>query len=147
MHALAGAAWVIASICFVIAGLALATGSDEQRNFAQGAALKIVLFNLMAAILVLLTGVANFLIVGTIRDYEFSPAFWRTLGIKVLLFLAMFAVVRSALRRAMRLRDDADPSAPLNALSDRISGMVRLHAAVALMGAIALLLGLWLMGA
>ena len=146
MHALAGGAWVAACVCFVIAGLALASGSDEQRNFALGAAPKIVLFNLVAAILVLLTGAINLLFAGMVRRFHFSAEFWRTLGIKAVLFLAMFIALRLALRAAMRLRDDAQPSAPLDALSDRISGLVRLHGAIALMGAAALLMGLWLMG-
>ena len=147
IHALAGAAWVAASLCFVIAGLALASGSDEQRNFALGAAPKIVLFNLMAAILLLISGAVNLLFAGMARDFHFSSEFIRIIGIKLALFVVMFVALRSTMRAAARLRDDADPSAPLNAVPDRLTALVRTNAAIAVMGATALLLGLWLMGA
>ncbi|HTR61193.1 MAG TPA: hypothetical protein VMH37_05785, partial [Candidatus Binataceae bacterium] len=79
MHALAGAAWVAACLCFVIAGLALASGSDEQRNFALRAAPKIVGFNLMAAILLLLSGGLNLVLAGIARNFNFSGDFTRIL--------------------------------------------------------------------
>ena len=146
MHALAGAGWVAACVCFVIAGLALPSGSNEQRSFALVAAPRIVLFNLVAAILVLLSGVANLILAGMARDFHFSTEFWRTLAVKVVLFITMFVVLRWTLSAARHLRDDAEPSALLDALSDHVTGMVRWHAAIAAMGGIALLLGLWLMG-
>ena len=146
MHALAGAAWVAACLCFVIAGLALASGSDEQRNFALRAAPKIVGFNLMAAILLLLSGGLNLVLAGIARNFNFSGDFTRILAIKIALFVAMFLALLYTARSSRALPDDSRPDAPLDALDDRVAVMVRMHAAIALMGAIALLLGLWLMG-
>jgi len=146
MHALAGAAWVAACLCFVIAGLALASGSDEQRNFALRAAPKIVGFNLMAAILLLLSGGLNLVLAGIARNFNFSGDFTRILAIKIALFVAMFLALLYTARSSRALPDDSRPDAPLDALNDRVAVMVRMHAAIAFMGAIALLLGLWLMG-
>ena len=146
MHALAGAAWVAACLCFVIAGLALASGSDEQRNFALRAAPKIVGFNLMAAILLLLSGGLNLVLAGIARNFNFSGDFTRILVIKIALFVAMFLALLYTARSSRALPDDSRPDASFDALDDRVAVMVRMHAAIALMGAIALLLGLWLMG-
>ena len=146
MHALAGAAWVAACLCFVIAGLALASGSDEQRNFALRAAPKIVGFNLMAAILLLLSGGLNLVLAGIARNFNFSGDFTRILVVKIALFVAMFLALLYTARSSRALPDDSRPDAPFDALDVRVAVMVRMHAAIALMGAIALLLGLWLMG-
>ena len=146
MHALAGAAWVAACLCFVIAGLALASGSDEQRNFALRAVPKIVGFNLMVAILLLLSGGLNLVLAGIARNFNFSGDFTRILAIKIALFVAMFLALLYTARSSRALPDDSRPDAPFDALDDRVAVMVRMHAAIALMGAIALLLGLWLMG-
>ena len=55
-HAAAGAIWVGACACFVIAGLALAAGSVEQRKFTVNAAPKIDQLGLVAAAVLLVTG-------------------------------------------------------------------------------------------
>jgi hypothetical protein len=130
----------------VIAGLALGSGSDEQRNFALRAAPKIVGFNLIAAILVLLTGGVNLLLAGMDRNFRFSSEFVRIITVKIVLFVAMVLALRWTRRASALLRDDAEIPAPVNALTERVTVMVKTHAAVALMGGIALLLGLWLMG-
>jgi len=58
----------------------------------------------------------------------------------------MFLALRWTLRAAASLPGDAQPAAPSNALALRMAGMVRAQCAIAVMGAVALLLGLWLMG-
>ncbi|MGO9606681.1 MAG: hypothetical protein ACLQAT_25385 [Candidatus Binataceae bacterium] len=144
IHALAGAGWVAACVAFVIAGLALAAGSEEQRNFALRAAPKIDRFNIVAAIVLLLTGAANLLLAGLIRNFRFSSQFGLTLGAKVILFIGMSIALAWTLRTAASLRTSAD--ADDEALAGITSRMVRAHGAIAIMGGLALLLGLWLMG-
>ena len=144
IHALAGAGWVAAGVCFVIAGLAL-TG-DEQRDFALGAAPRIVGFSLAAALVLFLTGAVNLVLAGIARRFRFSKEFGGILGIKVVLFVVMVLALRWTLRAAAALRDAAQPTPPLDALADKTAGMLRAQGAIALMGAVALLLGLWLMG-
>ena len=146
IHALAGAGWVAACVCFVIAGVVLSAGGDEQRDFALGAAPRIVWFSLAAALVLLFTGAVNLGLAGISRRFRFSGEFGGILTFKVVLFLVMFLALRSTLRAVALLHDDAQPGAPSNALAQRLAGMVRAQGAIALMGAVALLLGLWLMG-
>jgi len=146
IHALAGAGWVAACVCFVIAGLVLSAGGDEQRDFALGAAPKIVAFGLAAALVLVFTGAVNLVLAGIVRSFRFSQEFGRILGLKVVLFVVMFLALRWTLRAAASLPGDAQPAAPSNALALRMAGMVRAQCAIAVMGAVALLLGLWLMG-
>ena len=146
IHALAGAGWVAACVCFVIAGLVLSEGGNEQRDFALGAGPRIVRFSLAAALVLLFTGAVNLFLAGIVRRFRFSPEFGRILGLKIVLFVVMFLVLRWTLRAGASLPDDAKSAAPPNALAHRLGGMVQAQGAIAVMGAVALLLGLWLMG-
>ena len=144
-HAAAGAIWVGACACFVIAGLALSAGSVEQRNFATNAAPKIDLLGLVAAIVLLITGFINLTTAGIARRFVFSTAFMTVLAIKIALFIIMIVVMTWSMRigaviRAVvtRGRTDAIPAA--------MTRMVRAHIAIVAMGGIALILGTWLMG-
>ena len=145
IHAAAGAIWVGACACFVIAGLALSAGSDEQKNFAANAAPKIDLLGLIAAAVLLGTGMINLITAGTVRRFVFSTAFTTVLAIKIALFIIMIVVMTWSMRvgaviRAVvaRGRVDAVPGA--------MSRMVKAHVAIVAMGGIALILGTWLMG-
>lgn len=144
-HAAAGAIWVGACACFVIAGLALSGGSVEQSNFVANAGPKIDLLGLVAAIVLLITGFINLMTAGVARRFVFSTAFMTVLAIKIALFLVMIVVMTWSMRigaviRAVvsRGRDDAVPGA--------MTRMVRAHLAIVAMGGIALILGTWLMG-
>ena len=141
-HAAAGAIWVGACACFVIAGLALTAGSDEQRNFVVSAAPKIDLLGLVAAVVLLATGFSNLMTAGIARRFAFSTAFMTVLAIKVGLFIVMIVVMTWAMRvgavvKAVvaRGRNDAVPGAT--------SRMVKAHIAIVAMSGIALLLGTW----
>ena len=144
-HAAAGAIWVGACACFVIAGLALGAGSAEQRNFAANAAPKIDMLGLVAAAVLLATGLINLAAAGISRQYAFSTMFTTVLAIKIALFIVMIVVMTWSMRigaaiRAVvaRGRTDAVPGA--------MARMVKAHAAIAAMGGLALILGTWLMG-
>jgi putative copper export protein len=145
IHAAAGAIWVGACACFVIAGLALSAGGDDQKNFAASAAPKIDLLGLIAAAVLLGTGMINLITAGTVRRFVFSTAFMTVLAIKIALFIIMIVVMTWSMRvgaviRAVvaRGRVDAVPGA--------MSRMVKAHVAIVAMGGIALILGTWLMG-
>ncbi|MGH7923484.1 MAG: hypothetical protein ACREQH_02695 [Candidatus Binatus sp.] len=144
-HVAAGALWVGACACFVIAGLALSADSVEQRNFVERAAPKIDLLGLVAAAVLLVTGLINLATAGVSRRYAFSTAFITVLAIKIALFIVMIVVMTWSMRvgaviRAVvaRGRVDAVPGA--------MSRMVRAHVAIVAMGGLALILGTWLMG-
>jgi hypothetical protein len=144
-HAAAGAIWVGACACFVIAGLALSTGSVDQRNFATNAAPKIDLLGLIAAIVLLITGFINLMTAGVARRFVFSTAFTTVLAIKIALFIIMIIVMTWSMRlgaviRAVVARERVD------AVPGAMTRMVRAHIAIVAMGGIALILGTWLMG-
>jgi hypothetical protein len=144
-HAAAGAIWIGACACFVIAGFALSTESVEQRNFATNAAPKIDVLGLVAAVVLLITGFINLMTAGVARRFAFSTAFMTVLAIKIALFIIMIMVMTWSMRigaviRAVvtRGRTDAIPGA--------MTRMVRAHIAIVAMGGIALILGTWLIG-
>ena len=146
IHAGAGAIWIGACACFVIAGLALTPGSVEQRNFAVGAAPKIDRLALIAASLLFLTGLVNLSIAGLWRGLAaFSTAFITVLAIKIGLFIAMVSVMHWTMRFGAVIKSVIERGRS-DALPTAISRMVKAHTAVVAMGAIALMLGLWLMG-
>jgi hypothetical protein len=146
IHAGAGAIWIGACACFVIAGLALTPGSVEQRNFAVGAAPKIDRLALIAASLLFLTGLLNLSIAGLWRGLAaFSTAFITILAVKVGLFIAMVSVMHWTMRIGVTIKSVIERGRS-DALPTAIRRMVKAHTAVVAMGAIALMLGLWLMG-
>ncbi len=145
IHALAGGAWVAAALCFVAAGMALAAGSDDQRNFAMRAAPAIAAFGAAAAVVVLAAGVVNFFLAGAARGFRFSSEFGLILSIKSALFVGMSIALGWTLRTAVSFRTAAEPC-DRDTVAKAMAGMVRANGAIAVMGAIALLLGLWLMG-
>jgi hypothetical protein len=144
-HAAAGAIWVGACACFAIAGLALGSGSVEQRNFVTNSAPKIDMLGLVAAAVLLATGLFNLLTAGASRRFAFSTTFMTVLAIKIALFIVMIVVMSWSMRvgavvRAVVERGRAD------AVPGATTRMVRAHAAIVAMGGIALILGTWLMG-
>ena len=128
IHATAGAFWIGAYACFVIAALALTPGTDEHRNFVVRSAPKIDRLAILAAALLLLTGLVNLAQAAISRQFAFSTAFTTVLAIKIMLYIAMLAIMRSSTKTAA------------------IDRKVKAHAAIVAMGSIALLLGLWLIG-
>ncbi|HZC46217.1 MAG TPA: hypothetical protein VE243_07060, partial [Candidatus Acidoferrum sp.] len=127
------------------AGLALGAGSVEQRNFVESAAPRIDLLGLVAAAVLLATGLINLTTAGISRGFAFSTAFMTVLAIKIALFIVMIVVMTWSMRigaviRAVvaRGRNDAVPTA--------MNRMVKAHVAIVAMGGMALILGTWLMG-
>ena len=128
IHATAGALWIGACACFVIAALALTPGTDDHQNFATRSAPKIDRLAILAAALLLLTGLINLAQAAISRHFTFSTAFTTILAIKILLYIAMLTTMRSSMKT--------------NAMNRKLKA----HTAIVAMGSIALLLGLWLIG-
>ncbi len=145
VHAVAGAIWIGACACFAIAGLALGAGSAEQHNFVTNAAPKIDVLGLVAAAVLLMTGVISLIEVGVVRGFAFSTTFMTVLAIKITLFIVMIAAMTWSMRigavvRAVIARGRTD------AVAGAMTRMVKAHLAIAAMGGIALILGAWLLG-
>ena len=128
LHATAAAIWIGACACFVIAALATTPESPEQQNLAIRAAPKINRLAILAAALLLLTGLVNLFQAAIARRFAFSTAFTTVLAIKILLYIAMLATMRASMKTAS------------------IDRMIKAQAATVAMGSVALLLGLWLIG-
>lgn len=145
IHATAGAVWIGACACFVIAGLALTPGSAEQRNLAVSAAPKIDRLAMLAAALLFLTGLVNLAQAGISRRFAFSTAFVTVLAVKIGLFIAMIAVMSWSMKIGAVIRA-VIARGRIDALTGALDRMVKAHAAIVAMGGVALMLGLWLMG-
>ncbi len=140
-HALGGVAWAGSSACFVIAGWAAGTRELERRAFVQRVAPAINRVAMFAMLFVLASGIVNLFIAGSTRQFHFSDAFLTVLGMKIAIFIAMFALLGASFRAAARLSATGQsPPAPA-------ARLLVLNGAIAALGGIALMLGLWLLGA
>ena len=144
-HAVAGAIWIGACACFVIAGLALGAGSAEQRNFVANSAPRIDLLGLVAAAVLLVTGLVGLLIAGVSRSFAFSAAFITVLAIKIALFVVMIVVMTWSMRAGSAVRA-AIGSERIDNAAGAMTQMVKARVAIVAMGAVALILGTWLTG-
>ncbi len=144
-HAAASAIWIGACACFAIAGLALGTGSAEQRNFVANSAPKIDLLGLVAAAVLLATGLINLMGAEVWRRFAFSTAFMTVLAVKTALFIVMIVVMAWSMRVGAVVRA-AIARGRIDAVASAMNRMVKAHLAIVAMGGIALILGTWLMG-
>ena len=145
VHVLAGALWIGASAALVLAALALGSGADERRDFATRVAPRIGWFCAGAAAIVLVSGAFNFLLAGIARGFKISTAFDAILAAIIALYIAMCAALGVAIRTAAVIRAVLARGRDV-AVAGAIRRMMRSHGAIAILGALALVLGLWLAG-
>ncbi len=109
----------------------------ERAGFAARAALKLNRLNLAAIVLLPLSGIANLYYVGRAHGFRLPSAFIAVLSVKMALLCGM-AVALGFAWAALK----SDRAASRNGARR----LPRLYGAMAAMGAVALLLGLWLAG-
>ena len=146
VHGICGALWMGASACFAIACLALTAGSAEQRDFLQNGAARINRLAMAAAVVLPLTGVFNWSQAIATHRGTLSPVFSGILAAKIALYLLMLLALTLAIRTLPQSLNEwrrGDALAPARA----ISTMIKAHAAIVAMGAMAMILGVWLTGA
>jgi hypothetical protein len=136
IHVLCGALWVAVSLIFVLA--AGASTESERAGFAARVAPVLNRLNLAAIALLPLSGIANLIFVARERHFTLPAAFVEVLGAKLLLLCGMAAALAVAWGAAAKLGSGA-PGEDERRLS-------WLYGAMAAMGAVALMLGLWLAG-
>lgn len=142
IHAIGGVAWTGASACFVTVASVTGTEEEEGRAMIRRIAPVIDRVGLAAFLFILLSGIVNLYIAGLMRNFSFSDTFIEVLAAKIGIYLAMFAILTASFRAEAKL------SSPDAMASQRaISRLLLLNVAVMLLGATALLLGLWLLGA
>ena len=135
IHVLCGALWVAVSLSFVLA--AGATAEAERAAFSARVAATLNRLNLAAIVLLPLSGIGNLYYVGRAHHFHYRAAFIEVLGAKLLLLCGMAAALGVAWAAA------ASFGAPAPNGTRRL---LWLYGAMAAMGAVALLLGLWLSG-
>ena len=147
IHVLCGALWVALSLCFVLA--ASATAENERTAFTMRVGRVFNRLNLAAVVILPLTGIANLSFVEREHHFNLPAAFVEVLIAKILLLCGM-AVALGAAWSTIGAMGRAPGRAPAVADSrPRSSGVARLlwlYAAMAGMGAGALMLGVWLAG-
>ena len=140
IHVLCGAIWVAVSLSFVLA--AGASTETERAGFASRVAPVLNRINLAAIVILPLSGIANLIFVARERHFSLPAAFVEVLGAKVVLLCGMAVALGLAWGAAARLGSGA-PSAASNVGERRL---LWLYSAMTAMGAVALMLGLWLAG-
>jgi putative copper export protein len=139
-HVVSASWWVLACTTMALVGAVLSTESAEGREFVVRVVPKFNRANVAAAAALLLTGMVNIYDIGKRRGFEFSRPFVHVLAIKVVLFAMMLAALRASLTQERGLIENPGPGGP------GLGRLAGLSGAVALMGAAAMLLGVWLAG-
>jgi len=136
IHVLCGAAWVAVSLSFMLA--AGASTEDERAGFAARVAPVLNRLNLAAIVVLPLSGIANLVYVARERHYRLPAAFVEVLGAKVVLLSAMAGALALAWRTMARVGPAGSGGAERR--------LMRIYGAMVALGAVALMLGLWLAG-
>src|SRR6266851_3258696 len=144
IHVLSGAVWIGTCAITTIAANVLPSNTPEFRDFAVRAVPARNRVNLSAAIGLLLTGISNFFLASRLGA-DLSPAFLTILAIKILLYLGM-AIVLIAMFRSEKPLLSATTTEAAGWGSNKMIRVGILSAITAMLGAVALTLGLWLVG-
>ena len=149
MHVLCGVVWVGTSASFLLAISAMTAESAEWRDFALRAAPRINRINVVAALILPMTGAGNLFSAALMRRSPFPPAFVGIVAIKVVLFFVMGVMLAAAFATERTMRESF-AAAPSDDVSDHgtaaLRRLVRLYGTIAALGVVALVLGLWLAG-
>lgn len=145
IHAFCGVIWVGASGSFVLAGSAMAGEPEEWRKFALRAAPMINRVGLAIACIIPLTGIGNIYFAARADRFVLPTEFDGILSAKIILFSLMALATWASWRaeRAMRRgyeNGDTDSGAAMG------TRLIRLNILIVVLGAMALMLGVWLSG-
>jgi hypothetical protein len=149
VHVLCGLIWVGTSASFLLAISAMTAESAEWRDFALRAAPPINRINVVAALIVPMTGAGNLFSAALTRRSPFPPAFVGIVAIKVVLFFIMGVMLAAAFAAERTMRESFAGERLDCDFGDGVAALrrlVRLYGAIATLGVIALCLGLWLAG-
>ena len=144
-HVAFGALWIGAALCFVLAAAVLDRENGERDEFSVRAAPAINRVGLAAAVIVIVTGLGNLWTLGISPGFRIRPDFVRILEGKLVLYAIMVIALWASLRAATELiaarRDGRAPE-----LARQTGRLARFNLVMAVCGAAALSLGLWLAG-
>ena len=125
-----------------VAGGVVNADSTEGREFVERVVPGLNLSNALAAALMVASGVVNLYGAGVRRRFDFPAAFTRVLAVKLGLYALMVAALLASWRIGRGMRED-NRNGSLRSATARLAV---LSAFIALAGAAAMLLGVWLAG-
>src|SRR5258708_19297958 len=96
VHVLCGVIWIGTSASFLLAISAMTAESAEWRDFAVRAAPPINRINVVAALIIPMTGAGNLFSAALMRRSPFPPVFVGIVAIKVVLFFVMGVMLAPA---------------------------------------------------
>ena len=140
IHVSCGALWIVVSLSFVLA--TGATAELERASFAARVAARFNRLNLIAIALLPFSGIANLSFVARAHHYRLPAAFVEVLGAK----LALLCMMAGALAIAWSVTGALAKEQSRGAADPRVRRLLWLYGAMALAGAVALMLGVWLAG-
>jgi len=149
VHVLCGVIWVGTTASFLLAISAMTAESAEWRDFALRAAPRINRINVVAALIIPMTGAGNLFSAALMRRSPFPPAFVGIVAIKVVLFFIMGVMLAAAFAAERTMRESFAGERPDHDFHDGVAALrrlVRLYGTIAALGGVALVLGLWLAG-
>lgn len=149
VHVLCGVIWVGTTASFLLAISAMTAESAEWRDFALRAASRINRINVVAALIIPMTGAGNLFSAALMRRSPFPPAFVGIVAIKVVLFFIMGVMLAAAFAAERTMRESFAGERPDHDFHDGVAALrrlVRLYGTIAALGGVALVLGLWLAG-
>jgi len=143
LHVLAGAGWIGICGSFVLASLALAGAATELREFAVRT---LPLLNRLAvgcACIVPITGIINLAFAARAHSYSLPRQFVIIVTAKLLIFSVMAWALAIVIGRGklIGLNDDANAEPPFV-----MRELAPWYGSIVILGATALVLGLWLTG-
>jgi hypothetical protein len=140
-HVAVASWWILSSIIMALAGALMGPESVEAKDFMMRVVPKFNRVNAFAAAILLGTGIANIFNAAGRRNFVFSADFTWILEMKVALYITMVAalVLLFGIERNFRM-------APYDEVKNRTGRLVMLSGLIAMAGAGAMLLGVWLVG-
>jgi hypothetical protein len=144
VHVLAGVSWVGACGSFVLAAMALAGSGAERRHFTARSVPRLNRLCVGCAGLIPLTGLGNLAFAARAHGNALSREFTSIVAVKLALFAMMVWALTLIIGRSSALH--VEHAGAENEADAAVSALLRLHGFTIALGAIALLLGLWLAG-
>lgn len=141
IHVFSASVWIVICLGLAFVAAGLRPEAEEFKSFGAKVVPKLNVVDAIAAGALLATGVANFVLLGILVNFDFSLSFVGLVAAKLALFILMAVGLFGSWRVQAGLR--APVSRQAGAAMRRLGALSGL---VALLGAAALSLGLWLMG-
>jgi hypothetical protein len=141
LHAVGGVVWIGAAAVFLIASSAVGIEDEEGVAMMRRVAPVINRIGLAAMLFIVVSGIVNIYIAGTMRRFAFSNTFVELLALKIAALSAMYVLLTLSWRAEANLA-----SSDQSQIRRAARRLMMFSLVIIGLGGIALLLGLWLLG-